>query len=202
MNDSAVHAHSAVRTLPGGLGIWILMLNELLLFGIWFVGFSYYEGSAPAVFAAGRGSIGLELGVVQTLILLAGSWCVARAVLLGMSVLANGQPVKQKASACRRWLLGGVMSGLAFLTIKAVSYTTLIAAGHTIQENRFFLWFFMITAYHAVHVALATTALGIVAGLVSRGTIEPSHWSVRVMGLFWHLVDLLWIMIFTVVYAL
>lgn len=181
---------SAGRSLPGEVGLWVFILFDLGLFGLFFALAAADLGGAPGVFATGKGALDLTIGAVNTLVLLTGSWAAA----MGTRVAHGGRPAS-------RWLAGAALSGVLFLALKVVEYDHLIGAGHAITESAFYTWYFVLTGYHALHVALGVVLLAVVAGRYREGP-APDHRLVEGAGCYWHLVDLLWIGIFLILYLI
>lgn len=109
-------------------------------------------------------------------------------------VTPNGRQVSH-------WLTGAALSGGLFLALKMLEYKHLLSAGHAITENAFFTWYFFLTAYHALHVAVGIVLLAVVADRFRQGAV-PGHRLIEAAGCYWHLVDLLWIGIFLILYLI
>ncbi len=177
-------------SLPGEPGLWVFIFFDLGLFGLFFALAAADLGAAPAVFAAGKGTLDLTIGAVNTLVLLTGSWAVA----MGTRVVRGG-------GEAGRWLTGAALSGALFLLLKVVEYVHLLGAGHALTQDAFYSWYFILTGYHAMHVAVGIVLLAVVAARY-RGGAEPDHRLVEAAGCYWHLVDLLWIGIFLILYLI
>jgi nitric oxide reductase NorE protein len=181
---------SAGRSLPGEVGLWVFIFFDLGLFGLFFALAAADLGGAPAVFAAGKGALDLTIGAVNTLVLLTGSWAAAMAT----RVAVGGREVS-------RWLTAAALSGVLFLVLKVLEYSHLLGAGHAITESAFYTWYFILTGYHALHVALGIVLLAVVAARY-REEAAPGQRLVEAAGCYWHLVDLLWIGIFLILYLI
>ena len=98
-------------------------------------------------------------------------------------------------------VLAAVVCGLVFAGVKAIEYTSLVQDGHTASVNDFYTYYFMFTGIHLGHVVLGMGAL-LVAMRISRPTATGTHRVASLEGVasFWHLVDLLWIMLFATLY--
>jgi cytochrome c oxidase subunit 3 len=103
----------------------------------------------------------------------------------------------------RLWLLGTVLFGLIFLGFQAFEFTNFVHEGLTLQQNLFGSTFFVLTGFHGGHVTLGVFWLFTLWVLEMRGRLAPRDAvKVEVAGLYWHFVDIVWIVIFTVVYLI
>lgn len=178
------------RSLPGELGLWVFIFADFGLFALYFALTAWDMRSDPATFQQGRAGLNLTLGMMNTVVLLTGSWAVA----MGTRVVSDG---RQAA----RYLQLAALTGVIFLAVKFFEYDHAVSLGHTVGENRFFTWYFFLTGFHAFHVIAAVVFLVIVASRF-RGEEQPGHVLTEAAGCYWHLVDLLWIGIFLLLYLL
>lgn len=191
---------AAARRIPGEGGVWVLIGGDLAVFALFFLIVSHDRADARDAFAAGARALSTGLGLANTLVLLTSSLLVA----LGMERLRAGRP-----GAPARFL-GAAGLGAAFVVVKAFEYGAKIAAGITPLTGDFFLYYYAFTGIHLAHVLLGIGALLAMAlhartrigaalsdgGLPHRARIDL----IECGGLFWHLVDLLWIMLFALFY--
>lgn len=179
--------------LPGEAGVWVMIGGDLLIFSLLFGTYLHYQGADPTLFARSQATLNQGIGVLNTLILLTSSWFVARAVVR-LRRNPDGTPGTH--------LLVAVGLGMVFLVDKVVEWTQLVDLGHTLQSNGFYMFFFMLTGIHAIHVAIGCGAL-IYAWLrlqrVSRAGARDLI-AVESSAAFWHLVDLLWVVLFSLLY--
>jgi nitric oxide reductase NorE protein len=82
-----------------------------------------------------------------------------------------------------------------------LEYRHILGNGHAFTENPFYIWYFFLTAYHALHVTVGIVLLAVVASRYRQGQ-TPDHRLVEAAGCYWHLVDLLWIGIFLILYLI
>jgi nitric oxide reductase NorE protein len=178
------------RTLPGETGLWVFIFTELALFSLYFTLAAWDKASAPELFRHGKSEFGLTLGMINTLILLTGSWAV------GMGTRVVAEPPRAARYVCL-----AALTGVIFLLLKVIEWHHQLQAGHSITENVYYTWYFFLTGFHALHVLGAVIFLGVVARRLRRA--QPSSPAlVESAGCYWHLVDLLWIGIFVVLYLL
>lgn len=170
--------------LPGDPMIWVLIFSELAVFGLLLGAFSVARSVNPAVFAAGQGLLDPTLAAVNTLVLLTSGWAAARGALAAR---------QQAVSTCRLWLMLAIGLGGAFVAIKLVEYGGEIAAGADIETSTFFTLYFLLTGFHLLHVVLGMVMLAVVL----RGA-KPM--AVETVTSFWHMVDLVWVAMFPIVY--
>lgn len=178
------------RQLPGELGLWIFIASDLILFTLYFALFAFDFSADPTGFETAQSELNGVIGLINTLILLTGSWAVAM-----------GTRVPTGAGQRARWIYLAALCGVVFLGLKAFEYAHLISQGLDFTSNKFFIWYFFLTGYHAVHV-LSAIALLIVIGRRFQKERPIGEKLVEGAGCYWHLVDLLWIGIFSLTYLI
>lgn len=191
--DQRAPAHAATtKQLPGDSHMWVMVLGDLLIFGAYFVIFMVHRAMAPQDFLAAQQHLNLDLGTLNTLILLTSSWFVAR------SVHAARAGTFERAL---RLTYAGAGLGVLFMVIKGYEWSVEAAAGHTFSVNEFFTFYYMLTGAHLFHVALGLLILGVVV----RELRDPNRRRISVTesgAIYWHMVDLLWIVIFGLLYVM
>jgi nitric oxide reductase NorE protein len=182
------------RRLPGVDGVWVFIGADAVIFAMLFGSFMSERLHNPAVFEASRHTLNMNLGGLDTLILLTSSWSVALAIQALKRGLLDRVP---------RFLLGGVLTGLMFVASKSFEYFQKFAHGITPGTDPFYMWYFTLTGIHLIHVVVGTSLLSYLWIRSRRGAYDSSH---RVMpecvASFWHLVDLLWIVLFPLLYLM
>lgn len=182
------------RTLPGDMAVWLFILTELVVFGLLFVSLEVAQLHAPQSFAAGSRTLHLASGFANTLVLITGSYFVAHAV----AAIRRGQ-----TRLCTLLLLAGAGTGALFAVIKTAEYLALINAGYRLGTSMFYSFYFLITAFHFLHVLIAMLILVIVAVRCQLGAYDAGHpTGVETAASFWHMVDLVWIVVFPLLYVL
>lgn len=179
--------------VPGEAGLWVFLLGDMTLFGFFFVGYTVAARSDPELFAAAAGALHPPLGAVNTVVLLVGSALVAAAVgPSGASRPGGGSSAR---------LLGGAgLLGLVFVGVKVWEYADLVGHGHLPTSNLFFTYYFTLTGIHLLHVLFGVTALAIAAAGVRAGRLRAPF--VEGVAAYWHMVDLLWVVLFPLLYVL
>ena len=182
---------AAARRLPGVEGVWVFVFADMAVFALMFGCFMWDRQLQPALFETSRQALSLNYGGVNTLILLTSSMLVVLAIdalKCGKNALA---PVFLGfAGAC----------GAAFIVNKAFEYREKFEAGIGLQTNDFFMYYFIMTGMHLGHVVVGTVILGVLT-LKARAS-RPGSSVVAYEGgaTYWHMVDLLWVCLFPLLY--
>ena len=181
--------------LAGDQFIWYVIALELLTFCVLFGAFAFTRVRHLALFTQGQAQLDLSRGALNTALLLTASWCVARAV----------QATRASArGAALGWLGAAGAFGAGFVALKLAEYADKAAEGIGLgQDHLFFDFYFILTGFHLLHVLAGLLALGLTAlGLArQRGPALDGH-ALETAGAFWHLVDLLWLVLFPLVYLM
>jgi nitric oxide reductase NorE protein len=177
--------------VPGEPGLWVFLLGDMLVFGIFFGTILVLRGRETDMFVQSAETLHLEWGVANTIVLLTSSLF----VVIGMHLARERNP------HAPRFFLAAIACGLIFAGVKAIEYTSLVQDDHTASVNDFYTYYFMFTGIHLGHVVLGMGAL-LAATRVARPTSTGTHRMAALEGIasFWHLVDLLWIMLFATLY--
>jgi len=182
------------RRLPGVDGVWVFIGADSVIFAILFLSFMQERLHNPAVFEASRHTLNMNLGGLDTLILLTSSWTVALAIQALKRDLVGLVP---------RYLLGGVLTGLMFVVSKSIEYFEKFAHGIAPATDPFYMWYFTLTGIHLTHVLVGTSLLTYLWINSRRGAYSSSRRAVpECVASFWHLVDLLWIVLFPLLYLM
>jgi nitric oxide reductase NorE protein len=180
--------------LAGDLAVWLIILAELLAFGILFLSYAFARTVDVSLFNASQRTLDLKSGAINTALLITGSWCVVRAV----------QAVKRDASVIGvRWLGGALICGIGFSIIKLMEFSAKANAGIDLSTNTFFMFYILLTAFHFFHVLAAMVILTILFFKTHAGCYG-SHdvHALETGAAFWHMVDLLWIVLFPLIYVM
>jgi nitric oxide reductase NorE protein len=180
--------------LAGDLAVWLIILAELLTFGIFFLSYAFARTFDVALFNASQSTLDLNSGAINTALLITGSWCVVRAV----------QAVKRDASAEGvRWLVAALACGSGFVVFKLIEFSAKADAGIDLSTNTFYMFYILLTAFHFFHVLAAMVFLMILLFKTHAGRYG-SHdvHALETGAAFWHMVDLLWIVLFPLIYVM
>lgn len=179
---------------PGDLAIWVFILAELLAFGVLFAAYAITRLNNLELFNEMQLTLDRDAGALNTLLLITGSWFVARAV-------AALKADRRRASA--DFLLAGISSGFAFLIVKYFEYSAKFAAGVGLDTNTFYMFYLSLTMFHALHVVLGMVILGFVWNKARQGGYSArDHHGIETGASYWHMVDLVWIILFPLVYVM
>jgi cytochrome c oxidase subunit 3 len=186
------------------LGMWIFLATEVLLFTALFAGYAVYRYLFTPDFAAASRSLATWIGLVNTLVLVTSSFTVA----MGFDRATRGD-----GKGTRAFFLLSVLLAAVFLGFKYVEYGhhfhagelpgRYFAAAHAAGPGTPIFWslYFLITGLHGIHVVIGMTVLAVVGIRAGRGAFSREyHVPVELAGLYWHLVDLIWIFVFPLVY--
>ncbi len=194
--QSAPTASPAPRWQPltGGTAVWVFMGVEVVTFGMFLVWHAAAWRSDPAAFAAAQQHLDLGSGVLGTIILLAGSWCAYQGVLAN----AAARPL-----TTARWLAAGSVAGLAFTVNKVSEWIPHLREGIGLSSGDFWFSYLFLTQMHLMHVIPGAAILAVLAWRARRGDYGPDEaLPVEAGAAFWHLVDVVWILLFSVLYAM
>jgi len=191
---AALDPGQAARRLPGIEGVWVFVAADLTVFGLFFVSFVRDRGRDAALFEQARQTLDADIGGVNTLILLTSSWFVALAVQAAQAGAARRIP---------RLLAWAAACGLAFAVLKVIEYAHKLRAGTSMLTNDFYMYYFTLTGIHLLHVAAGAVILLILWSKARAGAYGSGNCAGLESGAtFWHMVDLLWVVIFPLLYLL
>ena len=177
---------SVLDELPGDLMIWVLIVSELLVFGAGLAAFLAVRATDPSGFAMAQDTL-LRTGAgINTIVL------VTSGFLAALALRFRERMQRQKA---RLSLLAAAALGIVFLVIKGAEFTHKSALGITWETHPFYTFYYLLTGFHAAHVVAGVVILLLVAWRDAPRNIE-------VGAAFWHMVDLVWILLFPVIYLL
>ncbi|MDP3654304.1 MAG: cytochrome c oxidase subunit 3 family protein [Rhodoferax sp.] len=195
MNPNAdTFPQSYAPRLPGDLAVWLIILAELLTFGILFLSYAFARAHDVELFNACQSTLDLNSGAVNTVLLITGSWCVVHAV----------KAVRRDASSLGvRWLVAAMVCGAGFISLKSMEFSAKMDAGIDLSTNTFYMFYLLLTVFHFLHVIVAMVFLAILLVKTQQGAYgsHDTH-ALETGAAFWHMVDLLWIVLFPLVYVM
>ncbi len=178
---------------PGGLLIWSLVLMELFTFGVALVVFAYSANNEPEAFHQSRLLLNPTYGVINTVFLLVSGYFMA--VSLGHFKRGNQQLARQ---FMRITMLGGVL----FLTLKSVEYYEKLSHGLDLSYDTFFTYYWLLTSFHVMHVLVGLVILFRLSLQLKRPKSNVSEEDFEAGATFWHMCDIIWLILFPVMYLL
>ena len=175
------------------LGMWTFIGSECMLFGTLISTFLIYRGR-NVVGPYPEELLNIPFITVTTFVLLMSSLM----MVLALAAVQRGQ---RKASLL--WLFMTALFGLIFLTGQYIEFSHFVHEGLGLSRNLFSSTFFVLTGTHGAHVAGGVIWLGSLWILALRGRLTPARAeTVEIAGLYWHFVDVVWIVLFTIIYLL
>ncbi|WP_197497686.1 cytochrome c oxidase subunit 3 [Mycobacterium sp. 1274756.6] len=172
--------------------MWLFIFGDLCVFSIMFVAFLVMRGRHHAMFVEAEHHLDIAYGAVMTLLLLASSLFVVRGV--------QAQRLSNRTTAP---FVMAIACGIAFVALKAVEWGSHLRAGQTLVTNHFWNFYYVLTGVHLVHILVGLVFLTYMSLVVRDPAKVPRHLPyIEGAACFWHMVDLLWIMIFPLLYLL
>ncbi len=207
MSDQHHHAHHFESALQeeqaSKLGLWIFLCTEILMFGGLFVGYAIYHNQYPSIFLEGSKFLDWKLGSLNTVVLLLSSFTMALSIFYA-------QKNKLNYSTICLWIT--FFCGLAFMGVKYIEYSHKIHegllpgqlfsyAGGAENLGVYFSFYYTMTGLHGSHVL---AGMAFIFWLIVRSHKKDfgtnNVLALECVGLFWHLVDLIWIYLFPLLY--
>lgn len=180
------------RHLQGEGSMWVFVLGDLVIFGVYFIIFMLARARDRGAFLESQQHLNQNIGAVNTLVLLASSWFVARAVHAARS--------GDHARATRLTTYGG-LCGITFLILKVFEWSSEISHGHTLASDGFFAFYFVLTGVHLLHVLMGLIVIGVVLRELRTSALRRVS-MVETGAVYWHMVDLLWLVVFALLYVM
>jgi cytochrome c oxidase subunit 3 len=198
MDNSLAMQHPAesdelMGTQRGKLGMWLFLISDAITFGILLTVYAAMRIGKPD-WPVPSTILGIPLTAVNTFVLICSSVTMVKA----LSAVRHGNLFKLKL-----YLALTMLGGILFLSGQAYEYTHLIREGVVLRRDLFCSTFFSITGFHGMHVTAGVIYLGMILAQAFRGVYhERNYHRVEIAGLYWHFVDLVWILVFTFVYLI
>lgn len=194
MSTSVEASGVAPRHLPGDLAMWFFILAELSVFAILILAFAVTQALKPQLFSESRLLLNTSTGLAMTLSLLTAGLFAA---------LAQEQVRRSRPRPGAVWLLAALLAASVYVVLKVSEYRHLLASGLDMEHNTFFTLYWILTGFHFLHVVLGMFILGWLAERCRRGLHDAHNRSGFESGvLYWHMVDLIWVVLFPLVYVL
>ncbi len=188
------------------IGMWLFLVTEVLMFGGLFVGYGIMHANHTAAFQAAHHHLDRIMGAVNTIVLLVSSFTMVLAVWAA-------QTSRLKTLIVNLWLTFGLAG--VFLVVKYFEYSHKFHegllpgrfythAGDVVPgQFLFFSFYFMMTGLHGIHVAIGMAAILVLLRRAYKGHFSAAYFGpVEITGLYWHLVDIIWIYLFPLMYLI
>jgi nitric oxide reductase NorE protein len=178
--------------VPGSISMWLFVVGELFIFAFYFFVYMMYRTHATRGFVGSQQHLNLAVGAGNTVILLTSSYLMA----LGVQAAREGSHDR-----ARRLVSWTVALGVVFITIKIGEWAHEIRHGHTFPSDDFFMFYFALTGVHLFHVVMGLGILGLVLHELGTPALRR-QFVVEAAGTYWHMVDVVWIVLFALLYVL
>lgn len=193
---AAEHSHGhneALHTENMKFAMWLFLASEVILFTVVIAAYLVFRIHNPDVVKEVHEASGILLVSLNTFLLLTSSWAMVMGLRQGL--LGNTRGLIN-------WIWVTALLGIAFVSLQAVEYSILAAEGITIYSSEFGMRFYAPTALHGAHVIAGVVWAFWVIYRAQRGAYKTNMLGVEVFGLYWHFVDVVWIILFTVIYLI
>jgi len=178
--------------LPGTPSMWFFIIGDLIIFGVYFVSYMAYRVQYHDTFLQSQQQLNQSIGVVNTVILLTSSLFVA---------LGTAAAREDNARDARRLFGMAAATGAVFPLLKMFEWIPEVSAGLTPGTNLFFMFYYVMTGLHLLHVLVGLTLMGFVMNTL-RTAARPTVRFVETAGLYWHMVDVLWLVLLALFYLM
>lgn len=180
--------------LPAEVGVWMIVLVDMTVFAILFVVFLNARTQEPELFTQSERTLDRTIGVINTLLLLTSSWCVVNGV-------TDARATPRSSNAL--WFTAATVCGLGFVANKALEYSMKLSEGITPNTNNFYMYYYVLTGLHLLHVLIG---IGVLVYLRAKARARAATPGAVMLfeggGAYWHMVDLLWIFLFPLLYLM
>jgi len=185
-------------------GVWLFMATEILMFGGLFVGYFIMHQRYPGMFSEGASHLNWKMGAFNTIVLIISSWTMAKSI----NLIQTNQSAKANTT-----LIITLLCGLTFMVVKFFEYKAKfehgLLPGNFFHAEEFehanlamyFGFYFCMTGLHGTHVLVGMGLITWVLIRNLRGEFDTEYYTpVEGVGIFWHIVDLIWIFLFPLLY--
>lgn len=180
------------QSVPGESGAWVLYLGDMSVFALFLATYSYYKQASPDAFAEAQSFLSRDTGCLNTFVLLLSSLT----MLITVDNLKRGLLVP-----ARLFTVITILFGMVFIGIKVHEYSLLLSKVEEAIRVEFFTYYFMLTGLHLLHILVG---MGLLISLLwhisARMSSVVDTRFVEVTACYWHMVDLLWLIIFPLLY--
>ena len=183
-----------IRYPPGDLAIWVFILAELAAFAAFFGAYAFTRMQHVELFNHFQATLDRDAALINTFALITSSYFVVRAVA---SIRDDNR------QGCVRWLIAALIMGALFLVVKGQEYAHHIDEGIRLSTNTFYMFYLSLTFFHFMHVIMGMVILAAIAVKAKKGGYSAAeHTGVETGASYWHMVDLVWLILFPLVYVM
>jgi len=176
------------------MATWLFLASEVVIFSVLIAIYFLFRLEFPERVKEVHETAGVFLVAINTFLLLTSSWT----MVMGLRAIS-----KDNRQGLIQWFSFTAVLGTVFLGLQFVEYNTLSAEGITLYGDSFGMRFYAPTAFHGFHVFIGVVwSLLVINHARKGGYSKRDHIGVEVFGLYWHFVDVVWIILFTVIYLL
>ena len=180
--------------LPGDLALWFFIMVELLTFGIFFIVFIFTRSSNIELFNQSQLELHQTAGAINTILLITSSYVVA----IGVRAIKL-----DNVSLTGNMLILALVLGFSFLCVKIWEYSNVFGAGIHMSTNTFYTFYISLTFFHFMHVIMGMVILATIYFHLKKGKYSAQeHDGIESGASYWHMVDLVWIILFPLVYVI
>lgn len=194
MNTTAPDLRKDLYYPPGGILIWIILFVEIVSFLLATTALMYYRSLDVEMFTAFQNTLDVRMGTLNTIVLITSGYLIANAV---------DSLKKNLHEQATKYITLSTVLGVLFLVFKSIEYYHKVELGLTLSTNIFYTFYWMVTGFHFIHVII-----GIIILLFMRYHIKQKNYNAEDMfdvessATYWHMCDLIWILIFPVFYLI
>ncbi len=178
---------------PGGILMWIVIFLELVTFGVSLIVMTYFSTQESEIFHNSRLQLNTTFGTINTIFLIVSGFFMA----VSVKYFKKGN-LKESSIFLKLTMLGGVL----FLVLKSFEYSHKIEMGLTIGSNTFYTFYWLLTLFHVIHVIVGLVILISVHIGVNKKKTTTTIEDVEASAAFWHMCDLIWLLLFPVIYLI
>ncbi len=191
-SPTAVQTPTNTGIPNGKLGIWVFLASEVMLFGAFISSFIVLRMGSPNFGVPAHEIMGRPLATLNTFVLISSS----AAMVMALASIQEDDVLR-----FARWMRLVLTLGVVFLVIKMFEYHHKIHEGLTISSSLFGSFYYTMTGLHAIHIIAGLVFNGYILYHGKRGRWSHGKWErVEYAGLYWHFVDLVWVVIFPLFY--
>ena len=183
---------------PGDFAIWIIIYIELITFAALFLGYAYSRRLDLELFNKSQLLLEQNLGFINTIALITSSYFLVKAI----EIIKKDEKTNTFFLASN-YILGAIALGIIFLVLKIFEFSHKYEQGINLSTNTFFMFYFLLTIFHFMHVLLGVIILfNLYKKTKTGGYTKSNHLGLETGASYWHMVDLLWIILFPLIYIM